>query len=257
MRAVTPEPARAHGTTVDALVQGIGALMRERKLGVGDHLPTERELGEHFSASRNTVREALRTLKAYGLIDVRPKVGAIIIDRALEAAFDLFAFSMDVSRETFTDVQAFRKLIEVGAGEQIIAERTEADWVHLEALNAAMRDAQGAAQAAEGDYDFHSALVGLVDNRTLSDIYRFLKPVILRLMLLGKTRRPAITDTFADHAAIIAALRRRDRVGYAYLMSHHLEFGARFLDDDAARLHSRTNRRPTNQRPTITEGNHP
>lgn len=223
----------AHGTAVDTLVQSIRVLMRERKLGIGDHLPTERELGEQFAASRNTVREALRTLKAYGLIEVRPKIGAIVIDRALEAAFDLFAFNMDVSRETFGDVQGFRRLVEVGIGEQVIMEATEADLARLDAINAEMRDTTVAADGAELDFAFHGALIGLVSNRTLTDIWRFLKPVIVRLMLLGKTRRPALTDTYDDHAAILDALRRRDRVAYAYLMSRHLEFGARFIESAA------------------------
>ena len=248
MQPLAAEPDRQRGTAVDTLVQSIRTLMRERNLGVGDHLPTERELGEQFSASRNTVREALRTLKAYGLIDVRPKVGAIIIDRALEAAFDLFSFSIDISRETFADVQGFRRLIETGIGEQVMATASPADLERLDILNAAMRDADSASGAAEGDYAFHNALVSLAGNRTLTDIYRFLKPVILRLMLLGKTRRPAITDTFADHAAITAALRRRDRVAYAYLMSRHLEFGARFLDGRAM---------PPATQHLQPEGNHP
>jgi len=106
-----------------------------------------------------------------------------------------------------------------------------ADLARLEAINAAMRDETAIAAAAELDYRFHATLVDLVRNRTLSDIYRLLKPVILRLMLLGKNRRPALTDTFAAHAEIIEALRRRDRVAFAYLMSRHLEFGARFLGD--------------------------
>ncbi len=224
-------------------MQEIRTLMRERKLGVGDHLPTERELGEHFSASRNTVREALRTLKAYGLIDVRPKIGAVIIDRALEAAFDLFAFNMEVSRETFTDVQAFRRLIEVGIGEQIVMEAHEPDFSRLDAINAAMRDARSAADAAEGDFAFHSALVGLVRNRTLTDIYRFLKPVILRLMLLGKTRRPALTR----HVRRSCRRSWRRCAGatawpFAYRMSRHLEFGARFLADAQRHKHSTTHR---------------
>lgn len=219
----------AHMSSVDALVQDIRAMMRAEKLGVGDRLPTERELGERFRASRNTVREALRTLKAYGLIDVRPKVGAVIIDRAMEAAFDLFAFNMEVSRETFSDVQGFRRLVEVGIGEQVIMDATPPDLVRIDALNAQMRDARSAADAAEFDYRFHAGLVALARNRTLDDVYRLLKPVILRLMLLGKTRRPALADTFDDHAGIMDALRRRDRVAYAYRMSQHLEFGARFI----------------------------
>ncbi len=225
--------ARPRATTVDTLVQSIRTLMRERNLGVGDHLPTERELGEHFAAGRNTVREALRTLKAYGLIEVRPKVGAIVIDRSIEAAFDLFAFNMDVSRETFSDVQGFRRLVEVGIGEQVIMDATAPDLARLAAINAAMRDAADANDAAEQDFAFHAALVGLVGNRTLTDIWRFLKPVILRLMLLGKTRRPTLGDTYDDHATILDALRRRDRVAYAYLMSRHLEFGARFIERPA------------------------
>ena len=123
MTHIQPRP---QGTAVDTLVQSIRTLMREGNLGVGDHLPTERELGERFAAGRNTVREALRTLKAYGLIEVRPKVGAIVIDRSVEAAFDLFAFNMDVSRETFADVQGFRRLVEVGIGEQVIMDATAA-----------------------------------------------------------------------------------------------------------------------------------
>ncbi len=231
------------GSTVDALVQDIRALMQERKLGVGDHLPTERELVERFATSRNTVREALRTLKAYGLIEVRPKVGAVITDRSLEAAFDLFAFNMEVSLDTFTDVQAFRRLIEVGIGEQVIMDLREPDLERLDAINAAMRDAAEAADAAEHDYRFHAHLIGLVRNRTLTDIYRFLKPVILRLMLLGKHRRPALSDTFDDHAGIMAALRGRDRVAFAYRMSQHLEFGARFLDgaDECAQQQQQRN----------------
>ena len=224
------EPAPRLST--DALVQDIRAMIRDEKLGVGDRLPTERELGERFSSSRNTVREAMRTLKAYGLIDVRPKIGAVIIDRSVEAAFDLFAFNMEVSRETFTDVQGFRRLVEVGIGEQVIMDATPADLLPIDAANAAMRDAQNAADAAEMDYQFHAGLIALARNRTLSDIYRLLKPVILRLMLLGKTRRPTLSDTFADHAGIMDALRRRDRVAYAYRMSRHLEFGARFIAED-------------------------
>ena len=44
-------------------------LIRMRGLGVGDVLPTERELCDLFGASRNTVREALRTIRTYGLIE--------------------------------------------------------------------------------------------------------------------------------------------------------------------------------------------
>ncbi|WP_131113716.1 FadR/GntR family transcriptional regulator [Lichenihabitans psoromatis] len=217
-----------HGTTVDVLVQRIRALIRDRGLGVGDPLPTERELGDYLSASRNTVREALRTLKTYGLIDVRPKVGAVIVDRGVAAAFDLLSANMDVSLETFADVQGFRRIVEVGIGDAVMTVGA-ADLDQLEELNATMRVARGIEAAAEADFHFHSALIGLANNRTLDEIYRFLKPAVLRLMLLGKSRRPVIDGTFQEHDGIVQAVRRRDRTAYAYLVSRHLEYGAQFI----------------------------
>ena len=42
-------------------------------------------------------------------------------------------------------------------------------------------------------------------------------------------------DEITDHyAEIIRALRQRDRIAYVYLMSRHLEFGLRFVDDEPA-----------------------
>ena len=217
-----------HGTTVDVLVQRIRALIRERGLGIGDPLPTERELGDHLQASRNTVREALRTLKTYGMIDVRPKVGAVIVDRGVAAAFDLLSANMDVSLETFADVQGFRRIVEVGIADAVM-EVAAADLSRLDELNAAMRAADGMEAAAEADFRFHSALIGLARNRTLDEIYRFLKPAVMRLMLLGKSRRPVIDGTFQEHDGIVQAVRGRDRTAYAYLVSRHLEYGAQFI----------------------------
>ena len=80
-------------SAVDAMVLNIRSLISEGGLGVGDSLPTERELCERFQTSRNTVREAMRIMKAYGVVSVRPKVGAIIVDDRMERALDLFSFN--------------------------------------------------------------------------------------------------------------------------------------------------------------------
>ena len=86
-------------SAVETLVGQIKALIDTRNLGVGDALPSERELCEMFSSSRNTVREAMRILKTYGVVDVRPKVGAVIIDRRMDAVFDLYSFNtLELSR---------------------------------------------------------------------------------------------------------------------------------------------------------------
>jgi GntR family transcriptional regulator, transcriptional repressor for pyruvate dehydrogenase complex len=225
----------AESSAVDAAARQILDLIRSRGLAVGDALPTERELCDLFSASRNTVREALRTIRTYGLIDARPRVGAVLTERQSGAIQNFFAAQMDVSRSTFGDIQGFRRIIEVGIGDQLFLNAGPSEIEELEAINARIEGSRSSEEAARRDFDFHAALIRLADNRTLSEIYDFLSPVILRIMTIGKEFRPILSDTRRAHSEIIEAIRDRDRLAYAYLMSRHLDFARRFLPAEPAR----------------------
>ncbi len=222
------EPAKI--SAVDRLVEQIREFVRDRGLIIGDALPTERELGEQFQAARNTVREALQVLKAYGIVEVRPKIGAVLSDRHEDAVRKLFAFQNDISPASFMDVQGYRCIIEAGIGDHIILHATDADLDHLDGVNAHILKIQGVEDAARCDFAFHEALVALANNRTLLANYRLLQPVITQIMRVGKAARPVQIDTHDAHVQIIKALRSRDRVAYAYLISRHLEYGLQFVD---------------------------
>ncbi|CDX13109.1 GntR domain protein [Mesorhizobium plurifarium] len=224
---------RAGGSSaVDTAAGRILDLIRARQLNVGDVLPTERELSEITGASRNTVREALRTIRTYGLIEPKPRVGAVLADGQSIAIQNFFAAHMDVSRSSFADIQGFRRIIEVGIGDHIVLNATNEQIAALDEVNARIVDSRSIEEAAQNDFNFHRALIGLAGNRTLIDMYSFLSPVILRIMTIGKEMRPVLADTRAAHGEIIAALRARDRLAYAYLMSRHLDFALRFLPEE-------------------------
>jgi GntR family transcriptional regulator, transcriptional repressor for pyruvate dehydrogenase complex len=227
------EPARL--SAVDRLVEQIRDFVRERNLVIGDPLPTERELGELFQAGRNTVREALQILKAYGIVEVRPKIGAVLSDRHEDAVRKLFAFQNEISPASFLDVQGFRRIIEVGICDHLILHATSADLDHLDEVNSRLLSPDSVEESARHDFAFHDALVALANNRTLLTNYRLLQPVITQIMRVGKADRPVQTDTHAAHAQIIKALRDRDRVAYTYLLSRHLEYGLQFVVTETGR----------------------
>ncbi len=213
-------------SAVDEVVSGIRDMIQDRDLTVGDTLPTEKELSELYGASRNTVREAMRMLKAYGVVDVRPKVGATIVDNRMSSALEIFSFNVTtVSRETFKDIQGFRFLIEVSPVDQLFDRVTESDIAELRAANQAMRDASPIAQASEMDFAFHTRLVSIHGNAAILDVYRLMKPVILRIIERGKSIRTFETDTFREHEAVIDALEARDRLAFQYLLKTHLNAG--------------------------------
>lgn len=217
-------------SAVDRLVELIRDLITERGLRIGDALPTERELGELYLSSRNTVREALQILRAYGIVETRPKVGAVISGGRSAAIQKLFSFHSTISPESFRDVQGFRRIIEVGVSDHIILHATEEDFAKLDQKNALLFAATTVSESARRDYEFHEALVELAGNRTTLAAYRMLRPVIEEIMHVGKTNRPAQQRAFETHTEIVAALRARDRVAYTYLMSRHLEFGLQFVE---------------------------
>jgi GntR family transcriptional regulator len=51
------------------------------KLRPGQQMPTELELREHYGASRNTVRDAIRWLTTLGLVETRPGQGTFVVQK--------------------------------------------------------------------------------------------------------------------------------------------------------------------------------
>lgn len=213
-------------SAVEILVSDIRALIAREDLRVGDTLPSERELCERFSTSRNTVREAMRMLKAYGMVEVRPKVGATIIDNRMARAFDLFSFNnAQISIDTFTDIQGFRCMIEVDSVERIFDNVTPEHIASLIDANETMGAAASKTEASEADFTFHTRLITVLGNQAVMEIYGIMKPVIIAIMEKGKSRQDFRTSTYEQHRDVIRALENRDRITYQYALQYHLNLG--------------------------------
>lgn len=221
------------GSAVDTVVRQLRNLIAEEGLKVGDSLPTERELCVRFDASRNTVREAMRILKAYGMVEVRPKVGATITDNRMARAFELFSFNtMEVSRKSFADVQAFRDLIEVRSVDRIFEELRDGDLTELREINAHLADIRDIQEASEVDFAFHVRLISILDNNAILDVFSVMKPIILRIMQKGKTRRTFMTETYDEHESVIDAMAARDRLAFEYRLRNHLMVGFKHFNEE-------------------------
>ncbi len=91
-----------------------------------DGLPGETELATEFSVSRNTIREALTTLKNEGLIERGPKVGTHVAQRKYDHGLD----TLLGLKETFKSYGEVRN--EVRAAMAVSAPPTVAQRLRLE-----------------------------------------------------------------------------------------------------------------------------
>jgi GntR family transcriptional regulator len=61
------------------IAEDLRAQIESGKLESGQQLPTELELRDHYNASRNTVRDAIKWLMTLGLVETRPGQGTFVV----------------------------------------------------------------------------------------------------------------------------------------------------------------------------------
>ncbi len=66
-----------------AVLKFLSEFIRTGRLQNGDRLPSERSLAEEFHVGRNTLREAIYSLEAQGIVEVKPGSGCFLVAREL------------------------------------------------------------------------------------------------------------------------------------------------------------------------------
>ena len=159
--------------------------LARRSLRTGDRLPPERELAEEFGVSRNTLREALRSLEIAGLLELRKGAsgGAFIRAGGGEAAVaglaDLYCLGA-IRPEHVTEA---RIIVGTEVARLAALRITAGDLERLEENVRAAEEAtaQGdMARRAEINYEFHRLLARATRNPVL---------IVLTDALLAMTRR--------------------------------------------------------------------
>ena len=179
MRESVPTPGsaarRAYEFTKWAILSNVYA--------AGD-VVTEGGLANELGVSRTPVREALLRLEAEGLVQLKPKKGAVVA-----------SFSMhDVE-----DVLEARELVELHTAGRSFAARATllplVEEVHDEMRQ--RRNEQDTARFTDADRRFHELIVDAADNAVLSSIYRMLREKLPGTTIVSIGHRSTL-DAFHD-----------------------------------------------------------
>ncbi|MEL7026644.1 MAG: GntR family transcriptional regulator [Pseudomonadota bacterium] len=188
------------------------ASIREGVFRPGDRL-REEDVAERLSLSRTPVREALRRLEADGIIEHRPRQGAVV--RQLDHAEVVELYEM-------------RVVLERTAAEMAAKHGTAAEFDALDDLNAAIAEERGnAAKAAAFNQDFHQSLYLACRNRFLLEAARALNNSLLLLGPTTFTDEARIDVVVSQHQAIVDALRDGDEEAAGAAAEAHLNTSLR------------------------------
>lgn len=195
----------------------------------GDRLPSERELGQQFSVSRTVVREALRSLAAKGVLDVRTGTSAIVakVDaKHAGEALRLYVQGLNVGTDgvTYEQINDVRSMIESKVAELAAATATDSDIAQLEAIHRDLCDQLKNPEAASMlDVAFHRTIAVSVHNPLFVLMLDSIEPVLIeiRRRTLGVPGRPE--NAVNAHGLILDRIRNHDQEGAATAMNAHLE----------------------------------
>lgn len=222
---ISPLKQRGH---TDHMVTSIMSMIEQGILKEGDVLPPERELALQFNVGRNTLREAIKVLEIYGVVDRAPRNGTVIRHANLDHILGIGFAGMQITPSVFEDIQGYRSLIEIGIAPSVVTKVDDQEMTRLELLINRMAGTSDLREQAYWDFEFHLALVTLAGNTVLTRTYRIMAEPMKRLMELGKGSR-GTQAAIEQHRQILRALREGNVAEYTKVLTEHLEYGRQYV----------------------------
>ena len=189
--------------------------------GHNQRLPAERDLAVHYSASRTTVREALRRLEDEGLV-VRKVGSGTFVYRPTNGMAGAIA---DMTSPL--ELMEVREAIEPHLAKLAVVHASAND---LESLEKALVELEGCGgdQGAfsSADERFHQALAEATGNPLMAWIYRQINDVRCHDQWIEMKRKVLSENAIAiynrQHRALVEAIRKRDAEAAMTVVEDHL-----------------------------------
>jgi GntR family transcriptional repressor for pyruvate dehydrogenase complex len=209
----------------DRVADLLRASILERQLRPGDRLPTERELGDQFGVSRTVVREAVRTLVAKGLVEVRSGSGvyvASVDEGAVRESMNVFLHGVGVP--SYAQIHEVRRVLEIEIAGLAAERATEADIQTLRSACADMAAGVSDIDAASmADVEFHVALASATHNRLFWVMIDSIGDILLEIRKATLGIRGRARKGVQFHQAILDRVAAHDIEGAREAMRVHLE----------------------------------
>lgn len=231
IETLTLAPGRRELLT-DDIVKRLVGLILDAGLRPGDKLPSERELMVRLSVGRSSLREAVRTLAALGVVDVRVGSGMFVADGESSVLTMPLSWGLLMGERSAQEVVEARRVVEVELAGLAAERATEAEIAaigeKLALMSASLNDAEAFARY---DLEFHMAVARAAHNQVLFHVLDTLRHVLRAWFVEVFPRRTDKTEPIRKHEPVLAAIRAGDPAAARSAMADHLASGARWLDD--------------------------
>lgn len=193
----------------------------------GERLPPERELAESLGVSRNSVREAIRTLSLLGFVSSTQGAGNFVtcdIEQNLRESLRMMVL---LGETNYLQISQLRRGLE-SENARLAAERiTPKQAARLRELARLMREEADPQRASRYDQEFHMLLCEASGNRLIKSLFGAMLSTIndfISTMYVRIVADPEQAEALhAAHQRLAEALAARDGAAAAQAMNGHFE----------------------------------
>src|SRR6476619_6208668 len=196
-----------------------------KQLKPGDGIGTENEIAARYGVSRIVARDALRTLQALGIAEIRMgKGGGARVARGNPRLFaEALAVQLDLTGVSTAEIMDAQRAIETLTAELAAENATSADHANLKRLlaeaEAIIDDAPAYTRSCR---DFHLAVAEASHNRVL--VTQLISLQHVSWPTENRTLTPQVARrVLAVHRELFALIAMRDAAGARRLMDDHVK----------------------------------
>jgi DNA-binding FadR family transcriptional regulator len=214
----------ARRTVRERISDKLASLIASGILHVGDELPSERELASLLVVSRDTVRGAIQTLSAKGVVEVTQGARTRVVSQKIDTLKIGVTSPSAINSYDLESVHRARLLVERAVVAEAATRMDEATLKRLEQSLAiqkhTMRDP---VHFLICDREFHLAIYRNSGNPLLADFVIDLYTFMLDHRRVAVSQAGAIEKSYRDHVAIYEALRARDPEAVVAAFGRHID----------------------------------
>lgn len=193
----------------------------EKRFSVGDKLPNEIELSEELNVSRTTLREAIKILVAYNILEIKRGKGTYVTDKVLEQPQDLEQLSS--IKVNVKDLYEMRLIFEPEAAYLAAVRGTDAEIKRILDYGKRIEDEiRNGKNRTKDEHSFHKAIAQATHNEFMNKLMPILYQAISKGVVLSAQSEKAINNTLSDHRMIMEFLEQRNGEGAKNAMRIHI-----------------------------------
>lgn len=216
----------------DICIKRFEGLILSGTFSVGERLPPERELAKKLGVSRPVVHEALVDIATKGLVTMTPRKGTVVNDFRRKGSVVLLTSLLEyhdgkLDPDLLEGLLNMRLLVEIENARLAAKNRTDAQ---LEEFNRVLDietkiDHDDIDAVTALDFEFHLILAISTDNLLYPLLLNSFKPVYTNLSGQFFKDVSVVSDVFAFHKKLVAALSDQDAERAADIMHKMLSHG--------------------------------